>query len=307
MRPESHTRFADRVISILAGRQHGVVARFQLLAARISAEQIKRRLASGRLVEFHRGVYLAGAVAPAHAHEMAALLAYRLEASLSHRSAAAIWKLLPYPASAPAWVTISPERSATRPRIKACRARLKPRDVRHRERMRVTSPPRTICDCAALITDPYELERLVAEASYRGLASEAELSEQLERNPGRRGNCAVRAVLDLPGGARRTRSPGERALLRLLRERGVEGYETNAEVAGFEVDFLWRDMSLAIEVDGWDAHSGKVAFERDRLKVAKLKAAGVSVMPVTGRQVRRDPDGVVERLTRALRRRARPS
>ncbi|HWM64301.1 MAG TPA: DUF559 domain-containing protein [Solirubrobacterales bacterium] len=116
----------------------------------------------------------------------------------------------------------------------------------------------------------------------------------------KRGNRRLRSVLDLPGGPRRTRSPGERALIRLLREGGIEGYETNAEVAGFEVDFLWRGEHLAIEVDGWDAHSGKVAFERDRLKVAKLRATGVSVMPVTGRQVRREPDAVVERLLAAL-------
>jgi very-short-patch-repair endonuclease len=79
------------------------------------------------------------------------------------------------------------------------------------------------------------------------------------------------------------------------------GYETNARVAGFEVDFLWREAGLAVEVDGFDAHSGRVAFERDRLKVAKLKAAGIATMPVTGRQVKRDPDGVVARLLAALR------
>jgi very-short-patch-repair endonuclease len=43
-----------------------------------------------------------------------------------------------------------------------------------------------------------------------------------------------------------------------------------------------------------------VAFERDRLKVARLQAGGLVVMPITGRQIRRDPAGVVERLTAAL-------
>jgi len=38
----------------------------------------------------------------------------------------------------------------------------------------------------------------------------------------------------------------------------------------------------------------------DRLKVAKLRAAGVSVMPVTGCRVRREPDAVAERLLAAL-------
>ena len=269
------------------------------MAAGASARQIQLRVASGRLVELHRGVYLVGAVPSEHAHEIAALLAFRLQAVLSHRSAAHLWNLLPYPASAHAWVTIPPERSAIRPRIKATRARLEPRDVRHRHGLALTSPPRTILDLAALVDD-YELERIVAEANYRRRASEAELRSQLERNPGKRGSARLRHVLDLPGGPRRTRSPGERALLRLLRERGIRGYETNAVVAGYEVDFLWRSRRLVVEVDGWDAHSGRVAFERDRLKVAELRAAGLSVMPVTGRQIRDDADGVVQRLLAAL-------
>ena len=285
----------------LAARQHGVVARFQLLAAGVSAEQIQRRLQAGRLTALHEGVYLVGAVAPTHANEMAALLAYRLAATLSHRSAAALWELLPYPATVPVWVTIAPERGASRPRIEAFRSRLDPRDVRNRDRMAVTSPPRTVLDCAAIIPDAYELERLIAEANFRRLASEAELRAQLERNPGKRGNRRLLAVLDLPGGPQRTRSRAERALLRLLRERRIEGFEANARVAGYEVDLLWRDRGLAVEVDGWDAHSGRVAFERDRLKAASLSAAGIAVMPVTGRQVLNDPDGVVARLVAALR------
>ncbi len=289
------------MISSLAARQHGVVARWQLLRAGVSARQIEWRLRRGQLTQVHRGVYLAGTVAPKHAHEMATLLAYRLRATLSHRTAAHLWSILPYPATAPIWVTVAPEVSSARPRIQVTRALLERRDIRRRHGMALTSPPRTILDCAALISDPYELERMVAEASYRRRASEAELRDQLERNRKKRGVRALRAVLDLPGGPRRTRSPGERALLRLLRERGIEGYDVNATIAGFEVDFLWRAERLAVEVDGYDAHSSRVAFERDRLKVAKLKAAGVSVMPVTGRQIKRDQDGVVGRLLAALR------
>lgn len=233
---------------------------------------------------------------------MAALLAYGEDATLSHRSAASLWNLIPYPATAPAWVTIPPERSATRPRIKAIRAHLDSRDVRRRERMPVTSPPRTILDMATLL-DPYELEALVAEAHFRRRAREAELRDQLERNPGRRGIRRLTHVLDLPGGPRRTRSPAERDLLRLLREHRIEGYETNVRVHGYEVDFLWPGEGLVVEVDGYDAHSGRAAFERDRLKSATLEAAGLVVMPVTGRQIRRDPEGVVARVLAALAKR----
>jgi very-short-patch-repair endonuclease len=152
----------------------------------------------------------------------------------------------------------------------------------------------------ALLLGQEELETVVAEASYRGLASDAELKLQIDGNDGRRGVAKLRRVLDLPGGPRRTRSPAERRMLRLLREAGMTGFETNARICGYEVDLLWRDVGLAVEIDGWDAHSGRTAFERDRLKVATLNANGITVMPITGRQIGDDPVGAVGRLRRAL-------
>ena len=92
-------------------------------------------------------------------------------------------------------------------------------------------------------------------------------------------------------------------MLRLLRRAGVDVYETNARIHGYEVDFLWRDAGIVVELDGWDGHSGRVAFERDRLKVATLTAHGLTVIPVTGRQLRDDPAGVIDRLRRAIARR----
>jgi hypothetical protein len=105
--------------------------------------------------------------------------------------------------------------------------------------MPVTRPPRTLLDMAILLPLD-ELESLVAEAQYRRLAGDAELRDQIERHAGRRGVRALREVLDLPGGPRRTRSPAERSLLGLLRRRGIEGYEVNARVEGREVDFSGR-------------------------------------------------------------------
>jgi very-short-patch-repair endonuclease len=277
-----------------------VVARRQLLAAGLSRTVIARRLRSGRLHELHRGVYLVGhTIAPPFAHEAAAVLACGQGAVLSHRSAGGAWDLLYRPASLPISVTVPPARYVERPGIEIHRAALAPRDVRRRHRLLLTSPPRTILDLASVL-DLSELERAVAEAHYRRLASDEELREQVDTNPGRPGISALRAVLDLPSGASRTRSPAERWLLRLLRNGGFTGYETNAVIHGYEVDVLWRDLDFAIEVDGYDAHSGRVAFERDRLKIATLKAKRLDVMPVTGRQLRDDAVGVLDRMRAAL-------
>jgi hypothetical protein len=107
MRGQPHTRPVDRIIGAIAASQHVVVARWQLLQAGLTARQIEIRLEAGRLHEIHRGVYLVGHnVPPALAIEHAALLACGERAVLSHRSAANVWNLLRYPASAPAWVTV---------------------------------------------------------------------------------------------------------------------------------------------------------------------------------------------------------
>jgi very-short-patch-repair endonuclease len=166
--------------------------------------------------------------------------------------------------------------------------------------MALTSPPRTILDLARQLSIE-NLERLVAEAHYRRLASTRELRQLLARSPYRRGLGRLRLVLDLPAGPSRTRSPAERQMLRMLQRAGLTGYEVNGRVHGFEVDILWRDLRFAVEIDGYKAHAGPVAFERDRLKVATLKARGLDVMPVTARQLREDEDGVLARLLAALK------
>jgi very-short-patch-repair endonuclease len=164
----------------------------------------------------------------------------------------------------------------------------------------VTSPPRTVVDLARDLDD-YMVEHVVAEACYRGLASERELELQLERYPKRPGNKAVRWALGLEGGPKRTKSGGERALLKLLRESGIGGFDTNADVCGKEVDFLWRDRRFAVELDGWDGHKSRVAFERDRAKWAYLRTKGVDVMPVGGQRLKRDPDAIACEIRAALR------
>jgi very-short-patch-repair endonuclease len=290
----------DRLIAVTAACQHGVVARRQLLAAGVTRHQIGERLRTGRLHELHRGVYLVGhEVPPRYAPEMAALLVCGRTAVLSHHTAASLWNLLPSPAPRDVCVTIRPEGSAGRPNLEVHRARLDRRDIRHRHRLALTSPPRTVLDLAAGL-DEAELESLVAEGHYRNLARESELRAQLIHHPRKPGSRRLRRVLDLQGGPQRTRSDGERAMLGLLREAGITGFECNARIHGYEVDFLWRQRGLALEVDGWDGHSGRVAFERDRLKAATLSARGIAVMPVTGRQIRDDPSGVLARLLGAL-------
>src|ERR1044072_5892667 len=77
----------------LAGRQHGIVARRQLLALGFNSREIEHRIGRGRLHVVMRGVYAVGWPQMTRRRRwMAAVLACGEGAALSHRSAAALWR-----------------------------------------------------------------------------------------------------------------------------------------------------------------------------------------------------------------------
>lgn len=83
-------------IQALAGRQHGVVARRQLLRPGLGAAAIHHRLTNGRLVPLQRGVYALGHVElRREGHTLGVVLRYGDAAAVSHRSATAVWGIRP--------------------------------------------------------------------------------------------------------------------------------------------------------------------------------------------------------------------
>ena len=79
-------------ISTIVARQYGHITRAQLLALGVAARTISKRIASGRLIVVHAGVYAVGhQQTTAIARAAAAVLACGPGAVLSHESAAALW------------------------------------------------------------------------------------------------------------------------------------------------------------------------------------------------------------------------
>ena len=86
------TRQSPRSVWEVARKQHGVVARWQLLELGLSRRAIQHRLKIGRLHWVMRGVYAVGrAELTPLGRWMAAVLASGPNAALSHRSAAGLW------------------------------------------------------------------------------------------------------------------------------------------------------------------------------------------------------------------------
>jgi len=253
----------EDAINALAGRQHGVVARAQLLAAGISEQALDRRLKARRLRPLHRGVYLVGPLLVPRAQAMAAVLACGEGAVLSHRSAAGLWELLPgVDRRAPIEVIIA-RGDHRRPHIRIYRTHtVRPDEVTTLEQIPVTTPARTLLDLAA-VAQPRELERALAEAFAKRLASRARLLELLSRHGRPPGVSRLRSLLR-SGELALTRSEAEDRFLALVRKAQLPAPEVNTVVVGHEVDFYWRTERLVAEVDGLAFHSSAARFESDR-------------------------------------------
>ena len=128
------------------------------------------------------------------------------------------------------------------------------------------------------------------------------LLAEIANHRGRRGVVRLRRLLDGSDPPAMTRSEAEERFLALVREAELPPPSVNARVHGYEVDFLWREAGLVVEVDGFQFHSSRDAFERDRRRDADLQSQGLSVLRVTWRQVVQEPYATVARTARALAR-----
>src|SRR4051794_23560054 len=138
-------------IEARAERQHGVVTRAQLLADGIGRRAIDRRITTGLLRPLHRSVFAVGHRAlRREAWWMAAVLAAGPGAALSHRSAAAFWRIRN---DGRTRIEISvPKHRRSTPRLEMHAIDMAADDVTIEDGIRVTTPARTLFDLAAVVT-----------------------------------------------------------------------------------------------------------------------------------------------------------
>ncbi len=285
---------ADREVFAVAGRQQGVITVVQLAAAGLSHDAVAHGVRRGWLRRKYRGVYLVGPLETPHTSAMAAVLAAGSGALLSHDPAAVLWGLRP-PRPEPMHVTVV-ARDVRNAEFKVHRvAGLHPADATRKHSIPVTSPARLLLDLAATTRD---LDRAINEAHVHHLVSDHSLNEQFSRYPRHRGTRALREAIRTEPAL--TRSEAERRVLQLIRAARLPAPETNVQLHGHEVDLLWREQRLIVEIDGYAFHSSRRSFERDRERDARLVSAGWRVVRVTWRQIAREREAVVAMLTRAL-------
>jgi hypothetical protein len=283
----------DLVILDLARRQHGHVARSQLLDLGVSQGLIAGRLAAGTWVAVHQGVYCIG---PRRNDPVsragAAVLACGPEAVLSHTSAASLWDFLPR-WTFPLEVTTKVKRA--RPGIVTHRCQsLNRSDNSLQHGVKTTSPARTLLDIAPRLT-PKQLSRTVNNALREHDVRDDALKDVIGRNPYHPGTKLLTPFLDLPG-SNPTNSHFEDDFLPFLAKHGLPTPLTNVYVNGRQVDVYFPDHNLIIELDGWAFHKDRRAFEDDRERDAHQLAHGIRTLRITAERFRADRDRELARL-----------
>jgi hypothetical protein len=290
----------DAAIAAIAARQHGVIARIQLLRLGLGRKAIDHRVKLGRLHVVHRGVYAVGHVRlTIHGRWMAAVLASGEGGRLSYRSGAMLWSIR---RTERGLIEVTSPRGRALPGIQRHRAELPSDEVTVHRGIPVTTVARTLLDLATVLT-AQQLARAVNETEVQRLLDPLPLSALLQRYPRRAGVPALRELL----GQRVTvtRSELEKRFLEFLADAGLPLPDTNAhiQVNGIwhEVDCLWTAQRLIVELDGRNVHDTHQTFESDRARDRILQAAGFRVIRITWRQLHESPAAVAADLRALLR------
>lgn len=267
---------------------------------------VTSRVASGHLVRLHRGVYAVG-------HRQlrregwwtAAVLAAGPHAALSHRDAAALHDLLPPGRHVRTEVTTT-GRAAGTDRIRVYGTTvLDAGEVTTVRGIPVTTVARTLVDLADTVPKD-RLAKAMNEAERLRVLDVEALARSLARTARRRGDGhgklrrALAAVAE--NGAHFTRSHLEDQFLSLVvKPHDLPRPTMNATIDGMEFDAVWRDKRVVVELDGWNAHRTRRAFQEDRDRSNDLTTKGYAVLRFTYADVTKRPERTAHRVAEALR------
>jgi len=297
-------REATRLIRELAERQHGVVARRQLMSLGMAKTLIHGRVEAGLLIPVFHGVFALGHQRVSRRGRfMAAVLASGPGAVLSHGSAMELWGLR---RSRGPIEVLRASGGPRNPRgeLRLHQTRALPDDhVAQKEGIPVTSVERAFLDMAGRL-DAKQQEHALVDADRSGMVRWNELQRMVRGWRGKKGIGRLRGVaMELDPRAADTKSPLEVDFLALCREFGVSLPVVNVFVGPHEVDFLWPAPKVVVETDGYAYHRDRRAFEEDHKRTVALTAAGYEVHRATHRMLTWDPDPFMNLLRRSLHQR----
>jgi very-short-patch-repair endonuclease len=292
----------EQAIANLAERQRGLATTAQLAALGVGRRTVERWVASGRLRRVHRGVYVFGPqpLTP-RGKWLAAVLAKGSGAVLSHESAAALWRLAGDRPLVDVTAPTGSQSKAKSPGIRLHRAKLRPDEWLTHEGIPVTTVARTLFDLAEAIERP-QLKSAWDEASRLRLLRVKQVATICARHPTRPARRRIKPLLTARQlhDEERRRSPLEDRFAAFVQANHLPPPHTNVLVDGDEVDVLWPTARLIVELDSWEFHHDRAAFEEDRNRDADHLLAGYRTIRVTHRRLDEEPERLAAQIRSLL-------
>jgi very-short-patch-repair endonuclease len=281
------TETRDLKLAAEAARAGGVVTTSILRTCGFSEPAIQSALRRGLLKRWGRGVYLVGPLTDERTEARAALAA--VDGVLGFGAAGQIADFAPI-AVPPLDVIVPLARRPRPPGVRVHRIELRRQDVTKRDGLRVTTPAVTIVHLARTMP-AVPFERAVQEAFAKRLTDTKRLEQALDRHRGGRGTARLRRMLEL--GVDDLRSKAERSLRQWLRAASLPSPQFNAQIGPWKVDAYWPEHRVAVEINGYGAHSSPWAHDRDHRKEQYLIAQGLTTRRFTALQAIDEPALVV--------------
>jgi very-short-patch-repair endonuclease len=280
-----------------------VVDLVDLRRAGLTKSAVRRRVEAGRLHRVWRGVYAVGhPELTVDGRRYAAVRACGRDAVASHRMAAALWGLR---RGGTLEVTVCGERRGPRPLAVHETRVLGAADRAVIRAVPVTSLARTLVDLAEVL-GPDRLERVLDHAGRHDAFDLRAVHDTLDRLNGRRGAARLRALLGGPPSPGLTRTELEDRFLVLCRRARLPIPRLNVHLdIGLgrlvEVDALFADQGLIVELDGAATHDTTPSFHADRRRDTAAAAAGFRTLRYTWERVIHEPQVVAAELRAVLR------
>ncbi len=287
---------ADRKIARLGTHAHGNATREELLAAGISADQIRGRIERGSLIPEYLGTYRIGHRAPSQeASYMAATKAGGEGVFISGRPAAHALGLVK--GRVPRPEVISRRRLDIAGLPSTCCRSLLSEDTTRWKGIPITSPPRTLVDLAAVMSAE-ALARACHEAGVKYGTGPRHVEAVLKRQPNAPGAAKLRAIIS--GEQKVTLSKLERRFLRHVREARLSLPDTNVRAGTKRIDCRWPGHHLTVELNSFTFHNSRVSWEGDYQREREARARGDEFRRFTWTDVFENPGYMLGELRKLL-------
>lgn len=295
----------DEATRRLGRAQYGLISARQARQLGFTRAAIQHRLRSGTWETIRSGVYrIAGVPESWHQQVLSAVLATGELALASHLTAARLWSV-PLPSGDTIEVTAPLERRARIPGVRSHRSGVFTMDDCAKvARIPTTSAARALFDLSSQFDDS-ELGKALDDGLRRGVISLWSMQRLATRLPGMAPGRSPKRIERLliaripgydPGG-----SELEVRVVRVLQAGGlplpIAQHLVRIRGRRYVLDFAYLEAKVAIEVDGFDHHRTRTAFDGDRSRQNLLVLDGWMPLRFTSRTTDAE---IVDSVRRAL-------